>query len=134
MDIKPVIRTNIDGTFILRETNLRNRRCLYDNYAGIIPTFDMFCEIMDQITNDYTALYIHNATTSNDLEDIVFYLDSRDIVFLFQSQTNSRRFSFWEQRLLESDPLFHKNRFNDRYNDRQFRMNFHIKIAYAGII
>jgi GTPase SAR1 family protein len=26
LDIKPAIRTNIDGTFILRETNLRNRR------------------------------------------------------------------------------------------------------------
>jgi GTPase SAR1 family protein len=104
MDIKPVIRTNIDGTFILRETNLRNRRCLYDNYAGIIPTFDMFCEIMDQITNDYTALYIHNATTSNDLEDIVFYFKAKPIPddFRFGSK------DFWK---------FHKNRFNDRYND-----------------
>ena len=29
MDIKPVIRTNIDGTFILREPNLKNRRNLW---------------------------------------------------------------------------------------------------------
>ena len=39
----------------------------------------MFCEIMDQITNDYTALYIHNATTSNNLEDIVFYFKAKPI-------------------------------------------------------
>lgn len=73
MDVLPVIRTNVDGTFILRETNLRNRRSLWENYAGIIPDFSMFCEIMDQITDDYTALYIHNATKSNKLEDCVFW-------------------------------------------------------------
>lgn len=73
MDVLPVIRTNVDGTFILRETNLRNRRALWENYAGVIPDFSLFCEIMDQITDDYTALYIHNATRSNKLEDCVFW-------------------------------------------------------------
>ena len=42
MDVKPVIRTNIDGTFILRDSNLKNRRSLWENYAGIIPDFGMF--------------------------------------------------------------------------------------------
>ena len=104
MDVKPVIRTNIDGVFILRETNLRNRKSLYENYAGIIPTFDMFCEIMDQITNDYTALYIHNATTSNKLEDIVFYYKAKPTPpdFKFGSK------DFWK---------FHNHRFNQRYSD-----------------
>ena len=73
MDVLPVIRTNIDGTFILRETNLRNRKSLWENYAGVIPDFALFCEIMDQLTDDYSALYIHNATTSNKLEDCVFW-------------------------------------------------------------
>lgn len=73
MDIKPVIRTNIDGTFILREPNLKNRRNLWENYASIIPDFSMFCDIMDQITDDYTALYVHNTNQSNNLEDCVFW-------------------------------------------------------------
>ena len=104
MDVKPVIRTNIDGVFILRETNLRNRRSLYDNYAGIIPSFDMFCEIMDQITNDYTALYIHNATTSNKLEDIVFYYKAKPVPDTFKFGSKD----FWK---------FHNHRFNNRYSD-----------------
>lgn len=79
LDVKPVIRTNIDGTFILRETNLRNRKSLWENYAGVIPDFQMFCDIMDQLTNDYTALYIHNATTSNKLEDCVFWYKAKPI-------------------------------------------------------
>ena len=73
MDVLPVIRTIVDGTFILRETNLRNRKSLWENYAGIIPDFSLFCEIMDQITDDYSALYIHNATKSNKLKDCVFW-------------------------------------------------------------
>lgn len=73
MDVKPVIRTNVDGVFILRETNLRNRRSLWENYAGVIPDFTMFCSILDQLTDDYTALYIHNATQTNKLEDCIFW-------------------------------------------------------------
>ena len=77
MDIKPVIRTNIDGTFILREPSLKNRRALWENYAGIIPDFSTFCDVMDQITDDYTALYINNATQSNRLEDCVFWYKAK---------------------------------------------------------
>ena len=73
MDIKPVIRTNVDGCFILRETNLKNRRSLWENYAGVIPDFAQFCEIMDNITDDYTALYINNTGRSNNLDDCLFY-------------------------------------------------------------
>lgn len=73
MDVKPVIRTNVDGCFILRETNLKNRKSLWENYAGVIPDFSQFCDIMDQITDDYTALYINNSGQSNKLEDCVFY-------------------------------------------------------------
>lgn len=73
LDVDPAIRTNVDGTFILRETNLKNRKSLWENYAGIIPDFNMFCSILDQITNDYTALYIHNATTSNNLSDCLYW-------------------------------------------------------------
>ena len=79
LDIKPVIRTNVDGTFILRESNLRNRRCLWENYAGVFPDFDQFCQVLDQITDDYTALYVHNATTSNKIEDCVFWYKARPI-------------------------------------------------------
>ena len=73
LDIRPAIRTNVDGVFILRESNLRNRKALWENYAGVIPDFSLFCEIMDQITGDYTALYIHNATQSTDWRECVFY-------------------------------------------------------------
>lgn len=105
MDVKPVIRTNIDGTFILREPSLKNRRALWENYAGIIPDFSSFCEIMDQITDDYTALYIHNATQSNKLEDCVFwYKAPKDIPNGFRMGCPD----FW---------LFHEQRYDPNYVD-----------------
>lgn len=104
MDIKPVIRTNVDGTFILRETNLKNRKLLWENYAGIIPDFSMFCDILDKITDDYTALYIHNATTSNKLEDCLFWYKAKPAPYGFKFGCPE----YW---------AFHKDRYNPEYTD-----------------
>jgi hypothetical protein len=73
MDVNPAIRTNIDGCFILREPILKNRKVLFENYASIIGDFSIFCDLMDQLTNDYCCLYIHNAGQTNDWKDCVFY-------------------------------------------------------------
>lgn len=73
MDIKPQIRTMLDGVFILRESLENNREKLYRNFASIIPTYKLFCDIMDQLTEDFHALYIHNTTSSNKWQDCVFY-------------------------------------------------------------
>ena len=103
MDIRPVIRTNIDGVFILREPNLRNRRVLWENYASIIPDFSMFCDIMDQITDDYTALYIHNSTTSNKLDECIFYYKAKRVPSSFKFGCSD----FWRH---------HKKRFSNSNN------------------
>ena len=79
IDVPPAMRVNVDGCFILRETNLRSRKQLYENYAGVIPSFKLFCEIMDQITNDYTALFIHNQVQSNDWRRCVFWYRARPV-------------------------------------------------------
>jgi hypothetical protein len=73
MDVKPVVRTNVDGVFILREPILRNRKCLWENYASIVPDFELFCNLMDSCTDDYTALFISNSTVSNNWQDCVFW-------------------------------------------------------------
>lgn len=104
MDVRPVIRTNVDGVFILREPNLRNRRIMYENYGGLIPDFKTFCDLLDQLTNDYTALYIHNATQSNDWKECVFWYKA-DIIpqdFKFGCP------DYWK---------FHFTRYNEEYVD-----------------
>jgi len=46
LDIPPELRTCIDYIVILKEPMVKNRRKLHDNYAGMIPTFHMFCDII----------------------------------------------------------------------------------------
>lgn len=77
LDIAPNIRTNIDYTFILRETSTRFRKSLWENYAGCIDNFNDFCDIMDAVTEDYTALVINNRIQSNKFEDCVFWYKAK---------------------------------------------------------
>ena len=73
LGIPPNLRTNIDYVFILRENYVSNRKRLYDNYAGMFPTFEIFCQVMDQCTENFECLVINNNAKSNALEDQVFW-------------------------------------------------------------
>jgi hypothetical protein len=104
MDVKPVIRTNVDGIFILREPLLKNREALYKNYASIVPDFNTFCELLDQLTDDYCALYIHNATQTNEWTDCVYYWKAPMIPKGWKFGSDD----YWK---------FHMDRFNTEYVD-----------------
>ena len=104
MDVKPVIRVNIDNVFILREPSVRIRRVIWENYASIIPDFTRFCEIMDGLTGDYTALYIQNDAKSNKLEDCIFYYKATPVPENFRFGCED----YW---------LFHKERYNPEYQE-----------------
>jgi hypothetical protein len=73
LGIPPNLRTNIDFIFILKENIVANRKRIYDNYAGMFPTFEIFCQVMDQCTENFECLVIDNTTKSNKLEDTVFW-------------------------------------------------------------
>ena len=73
LGIPPQLRSQVDYTFILRENIWSNRKRLYEHYAGMFPTFEMFCETMDQCTENYECLVIDNTSKSNRIEDQVFW-------------------------------------------------------------
>jgi hypothetical protein len=106
MDVKPVIRVNMDGCFILREPSPRIRKVIWENYAGIIPDFQLFCDIMDVITDDYTALYIHNQTQSNNWKECVFWYKADK-----KSMPDDWRFG------CDDFYKFHNSRYNNDYVD-----------------
>ena len=78
LGIPPKLRTNVDYIFILRENIVSNRKRLYEHYAGMFPTFETFCQVMDQCTENYECLVIHNNAKSNKLEDQVFWYKADD--------------------------------------------------------
>ena len=73
LGIPPTLRTNIDYVFILRENYIANRKRIYENYAGMFPTFEAFCQVMDQCTENFECLVINNSSKSNKLHDQVFW-------------------------------------------------------------
>ena len=73
LGIPPNLRTNIDYIFILRENYMSNRKRLCEHYAGMFPNFEMFCQVMDQCTENFECLVIHNNAKSNKLTDQVFW-------------------------------------------------------------
>jgi hypothetical protein len=73
LGVPPNLRTNIDYTFILREPYINNRKRIYENYAGMFPTFESFCQVMDQCTENYECLVIANNAKSNRLDEQIFW-------------------------------------------------------------
>ena len=73
LGVPPNLRTNIDYVFILREPYITNRKRIFENYAGMFPTFESFCQVMDQCTENYECLVINNNAKSNKLQDQIFW-------------------------------------------------------------
>lgn len=73
LGVPPNLRTNIDYTFILREPYIANRKRIYENFAGMFPTFESFCQVMDQCTENYECLVVSNNAKSNKLTDQIFW-------------------------------------------------------------
>ena len=78
LGITPNLRTNIDYVFILRENIVSIRKKLYEHYAGMFPTFEIFNQVMNQCTENYECLVIHNNAKSNKLEDQVFWYKAEE--------------------------------------------------------
>jgi hypothetical protein len=91
LGIPPTLRTNVDFVFILREPYIANRKRIYDNYAGMFPTFESFCQVMDQCTENFECLVINNNAKSNKLTEQIFWYKA-------ESHANFRLGSkeFWE--------------------------------------
>jgi hypothetical protein len=103
-DIKPVLRSNVDFTFIMRESSIKNRKTIWENYAGVIDDFHTFNILMDEITNDYTALVINNAIQSNKLEDCVFWYKGKKVPDDFKFGSDD----YWD---------YHYARYNQEYKE-----------------
>jgi hypothetical protein len=73
LGIPPNLRTNIDYVFILRENIGGNRKRIYINYASMFATFEAFCSVLDNCTENYECLVIHNGSKSNKLTDQIFW-------------------------------------------------------------
>lgn len=73
LGIPPNLRANVDYIFICKETKTTIKKKLYDYYAGMFPTFEMFNQVLNECTKDYGCMVIDNTTSSDRLEDQVYW-------------------------------------------------------------
>ena len=73
LSVPPDLRANIDYVFVCRENIIQNREKIYKAFFGIFPTFQAFCECMNQCTENFECLVLDNTVQSNKIEDCVFW-------------------------------------------------------------
>lgn len=71
-EVPPFVPVCVDYVFVFKCTNKRDQKRIYEQYAGMFPSFSVFSQVMDQCTEDFECLVIDNTATSNNLEDQVF--------------------------------------------------------------
>lgn len=83
-DLSPDLRTNVDVVFCLKENILSNKERLWKHFFGVIPDFQTFCQTMDALTSDFSAMVLNNRTRSTKLEDNVFWYKANPKLPSFQ--------------------------------------------------
>jgi hypothetical protein len=118
LGIPPDMRTNLDYIFILAEDFVNIRRKIYEHYAGMFPSFEVFQKVFTDLTEDYGCMVINNRIHSKNIEDKVFWYRAKDIDdFLI----GSRKFKDFHKKNYDAEwnkklPLFDYSMMNSKKN------------------
>ena len=95
LGLPPDLRSNIDYVFIFRNNIVKEREKIYNHYAGMFPTFDVFNQVMNQCTENFECLVIDNKIQSNNINDNVYWYKAQDSNYKMCSQ------NLWEMQALQ---------------------------------
>jgi len=95
LGLPPDLRSNIDYVFIFRNNIVKEREKIYNHYAGMFPTFDVFNQVMNQCTENFECLVIDNKIQSNNINDNVYWYKAQDSNYKLCSQ------NLWEMQALQ---------------------------------
>lgn len=73
VDFNINMRTQCDLVICFNDKNYITRKRLYENYFAVLPTFETFSQIMDQVCQDYTALVVNLSSRESSLSRFMFY-------------------------------------------------------------
>jgi hypothetical protein len=105
LGIPPELRSNFDYIFLLAEDITSNRKRLYDHYAGMFPTFDIFQQVFNDITEDYGCMVINNRIHSKNITDKVFWYKAKP----------TPKFKLGSQKFIK----FHKELYDKEWENKQ---------------
>lgn len=78
LGLKPEFRTNFDFVFLMQDDFILNQKRLYDHYAGMFPSFEMFRKVFMEVTDNYGCLVLNTRVKSKNILDKVFWYRASD--------------------------------------------------------
>jgi len=102
--IPPEMRSNFDYIFLLAEDTISNRKRLYEHYAGMFPTFDVFQQVFTDLTENYGMMVINNRVHSKNITDKVFWYKAKNVPSF---KVGSKKFN-----------KFHKKSYDKEWNNK----------------
>lgn len=108
--IPPELRSNFDYVFLLAEDIIQNQKRLYDHYAGMFPTFDIFQQVFSELTDNYGVMVINNVVHSKNVTDKVFWYKAENVKDFTVGSSKSIKFhekfydKNWDKRIQIFDP------------------------------
>lgn len=72
--IGPELRTSIDYVFVTKQIDFEEKKMIYIHYASFVPSFDIFCSILDSICqSDDMVMVIDNSASSDNIQNRIFW-------------------------------------------------------------
>lgn len=73
MDMPPDVRSQMDYVFVTKQSRRDVIEKIYKYFFGVFSKREEFEQVLAACTNDYEVLVLDNTSTSNKVEDCVFY-------------------------------------------------------------
>lgn len=83
--IPPELRLNFEFIFLLKEKSSLNIKKIYENYASMFPTRDIFEQAFKSCTENYSCMVINNRI-SGDFTESTFWFKAKERKFTFGSE------------------------------------------------
>lgn len=104
LGIQPELRSNFDYIFLLGEDFVNNRKKLYEHYAGMFPSRNLFDQVFLQVTDNYGTMVINNRLRTSKIRKKVFWYKAK----------NRDNFRVGSRRFIK----FHSNNFDNNHDKR----------------
>lgn len=71
LTVGPLIRSNVDYVIALQDSNLQNRKKLFQYFFGCFPSFAQFDAVFREVTQDYGAMVLNNTNKSGSVSESI---------------------------------------------------------------
>jgi len=122
LGLNPSLRSQIDYVFIFKNNVIKEREKIFNHYAGICNSFEVFNKIMDNTTENFEVMVIDNTTQGNNITEQIKWYKASERNFKMCSPELWNLCALEEQR--QQNKLFYED---DEENEEEFNPKMFIK-------